>query len=252
MYLRIISDLHLEFGDLELPDTSREDILIIAGDLGLARKSYTYLPFLEWYAEEFKYIIYVLGNHEFYTDSILKSVTRIKESTQDIDNLFILDNESIEIDGVKFIGSTLWTNFSDESAKSFAKDMMNDFRLIRNGPSMNDAYQYKFTPEYSVELFNKNIVFLSEELNTSKRKVVITHHAPSFKSVHPFYENSVLNTAFYSNLEYLVEKSDLWIHGHMHTSFDYKVGNSRVICNPRGYHNMQENPEFDPAFTIEI
>ena len=135
-----------------------------------------------------------------------------------------------------------------------AKRLLRDFSRI----TLSESTGSVFTPEDSALLFAKHAGWLRERLATPHDgpTVVITHHAPSPRSIHPRFAGSLLNACFVSDLEGLVggQSAQLWIHGHTHDSFDYRVERTRVVCNPRGYarRGVNENPLFDPNFTIEV
>ena len=173
----------------------------------------------------------------------------------------MLDDDEIVIDGVRFLGSTLWTDFllfgggdARGAAMVSARHLIRDFSRIRTG----DAEDALFTPENSVELCQRHAAWLDRRLEAMHAgpTVVITHHAPSPQSIHPRFADSLLSACFVSNVEHLlsVERTQLWIHGHTHDSFDYTVHGTRVVCNPRGYvkAGVNENPCFDPDFIIEV
>ena len=175
MKISYTSDLHLEHKSITMSNTNNADVLILAGDICVAAKlfekedpmigsptSERFHTFFDNCSKEFKHIIYIGGNHESYLENINESMPYIKEHLGYIKNLHILDNESIEIDGITFVGSTLWAdaNNSDPSSLFFMKKAMSDFRVIRNGP-------IAFSPTDMVELFNKNIAFIN---NATKDK----------------------------------------------------------------------------------
>lgn len=267
MFVRILSDLHLEFGNLEVPVIENEDqqVLVLAGDIGLADKPHTYVPFLEELSDRFRDVIYIPGNHESYRTSILRSAKKIKENVFKngmIHNVHVADNEIIRIDEVSFICSTLWASFDNGSPLSMyeANLWMNDFRLIRTG-TKDAPHLRKFKAEdaFGIFLNSKKFIFesIESEKETGRKVVVVTHHAPSWQSVHPrFMEgaNSKLNGSYVSNLDYDIIKAepDLWFHGHTHESFDYAIEGTRVVCNPRGYYGVEENPVFNPTLVIPV
>ena len=173
----------------------------------------------------------------------------------------MLDNDEVTIDGVRFLGTTLWTDFmlfgeGEKRAQAMqeAQRFMRDFSRIRVG----EAAETLFTPAASVALFNINAAWLERRLAEphAGATVVITHHAPSKTSIHPRFADSLLNACFVSDAERLVDgrRACLWIHGHTHDSFDYFVNGTRILCNPRGYakDGVNENPLFDPNFLVEI
>ena len=168
----------------------------------------------------------------------------------------VLDAEATVIDGVRFLGATLWSDFrivgeQREAAMAEARRFMYDFSRIRLGEAT-------FTPEDSADVFALHAGWLERALAEPHAgpTVVITHHAPSAKSIHPRFAGSLLNGCFVSDAERLAggERARLWIHGHTHDSFDYTLNGTRVVCNPRGYakDGVNENALFDPRFTVEI
>lgn len=268
MKIRIISDIHLEFMKVDeidvplilpvLPD-DKETVLILAGDIGLIKKPNGIRVFFENIQHRFKKILYVLGNHEYYGGSFISSVTAHSSLCDDY-GIVLMENKSIVIDGIKFIGATLWTNFNNDNPndKIVAQLYMNDFRVIRTGDKIQtpaDTYARKLTPADTVITHTKSLKYIVGELKTDLKTVVITHHAPSYSSIHDRYKGSNINHAYYSNLDEIMYQDYspvLWVHGHMHDSFDYKIHNTRVIVNPRGYHPSDTNPKYDPTLVIEV
>jgi hypothetical protein len=173
----------------------------------------------------------------------------------------VLDDDELVIGGVRFLGTTLWTDFKlfgDGDARAAAIDeamrLMRDFSRIRIG----DAAGALFTPADSAALFERHAGWLERRLDTPHAgpTVVITHHAPSRRSIHPRFAGSLLNACFVSDAERLVgaDRAHWWIHGHTHDSFDYVLHGTRVVCNPRGYAKagVNENSRFDPDLTVEV
>jgi len=251
MKLQILSDLHLGFGDLSLPDTDA-DAIILAGDIGRPRQS------IQWAYALRKPVLYVPGNHEFYggvLEQVISELKGLARGTQ----IHVLDDDEVELGGVRFLGSTMWTDmklFGDGPDQALsvraAWQYMRDFTLIR----MHDGKL--FTPHDMVERFNRHITWLEKHLDapSARPTVVITHHAPSRRSIHPEFANSLINAAYIADLERLFEEARvrLWVHGHTHNSFDYRVNGTRVVCNPRGYaiDGVNQNAKFDPAFIVEV
>lgn len=247
MKLQILSDLHIEFGDMELPTTDA-DVLVFAGDIAEG------LQGLQWIESQSidKPAIYILGNHEFYNNDInLIADVRKKASN----NIYVLNNDVVELEGVRFLGCTLWTDFMlfGETDKWFAKQTaysnMADFRVITRDGEM-------FTPDDSIRLFEESASWLKEVLSIpfSGQTVVITHHLPSFLSVPERFKSDLLSPAFASHLDNLLsaKRVKLWIHGHTHDSYDYYVNGTRVVCNPRGYVNYENTGNYRADFVVEI
>lgn len=247
MKLHILNDLHTEFEDFD-PSETNADVIVLAGDVGVGMEG------LHWVEDRFpdKSVIYVPGNHEFYHHDIAL-IDEMKAQTPN--HIHVLNDDQIVIDGVRYLGSVLWTDFAlfGEADKFFAikqaRQQMTDFSIIQNTSK-------RFTPEDAIKLHTASRDWLTAMLNEpfDGKTVVVTHHAPSSRSVHQRYASSLLTPAFASNLEDLMDKDRvaLWVHGHMHESFDYEVYGTRVVCNPRGYAPMALNPEFRPEFIVEI
>lgn len=248
MKIKILSDIHLEFG-LQNFDISNCDLVILAGDIHIGMKG------LEWISSMIKNIpvIYVLGNHEYYKNAYPKLLVELKTAAS-ASNIHILENDSIELNGITFHGCTLWTDFElygDPLLTGFECELkMNDYYQIRKSPSYS---KLKAIDTLTMHRISKK--WLKKSLNESKteQNVVITHHAPSIKSIAAKYRNDIVSAAFASNLDdFILEtKPNLWIHGHVHEVFDYNIGSTRVICNPTGYpHETVEN--FQTEFFIKL
>ena len=253
MKLHILSDLHLSLGALEIPRNDA-DAVILAGDIARPKEA------VYWASGFAKPVLYVPGNHEFYGGSIAGTVDELKRLCAGT-NIRLLDNDEAVIAGVRFLGSTLWTDFmlfgeGERRAEAMrqAVKFTRDFSRIRAGESA----QALFTPEDSAALFNIHAGWLERKLSEPHAgpTVVITHHAPSRNSIHPRFAGSLLNACFVSDAEHLLRpgRASLWVHGHTHDSFDYLLNGTRVVCNPRGYakNGVNENPLFDPDFLVEI
>jgi len=244
----VASDLHVEFGEFDY-DFSNIDLLILAGDIHVGEKG------LDWILDYVKEIpvIYVLGNHEYYKHTYPKLLHKIKAKAKGT-NVHVLENESILVDGVSFHGCTLWTNFElygdPKIAGYYSEQRMNDFQLIRIDPS----YSRLRAIDTHVMHYN-SLSWLKQSLEDSptKKNVVITHHAPSIYSVHEKYKDDILSAAFASDLEkFILETNpDFWIHGHVHDFFEYSIGKTKVICNPKGYPHEGENG-FSSKYIIEV
>lgn len=249
MKLHILSDLHLEFSTFE-PFATDADVVVLAGDIGKKSNG------LIWAREKFpgKEIIYVPGNHEFY-GAQRQDTLALMRIAADQCKVHLLDNNEVVINGVRFLGSTLWTDFKlfgDESqqlAMSEGQNGLNDFRLIHEGIML-------FSPARSIKLHEHSLAWLTEKLDTpfDGKTVVVTHHLPSAQSVVERFKDSLLSACFASELDLLFGKMDMWIHGHTHDNLDYVANGTRVICNPRGYVTYRglENFHFNPKLVVEI
>jgi len=247
MKLHVLNDLHIESEDFEPPATDA-DAVVLAGDIGVG------LDGLRWIQARFpdRPVIYVPGNHEFYHQNIAL-IDELKAEAPD--NIHVLNDDQVIIDDVRFLGSILWTDFAlfGEADKFFsmqaARQRMTDFSIIQH-------HGQRFTPEDAIRFHTASRDWLATMLAEpfDGTMVVVTHHAPSSQSVHPRYAHDLLTPAFASNLENLMEggRSALWVHGHMHESFDYEVYGTRVVCNPRGYAPEALNADFRPDWVLKV
>ena len=249
MKIQILSDLHLEFGPFDPPDVGANAI-ILAGDTDIKGRG------IAWARDTFrgKPVIYIAGNHEYYGEALPRHTEELRERCRGT-NTHFLERDAITIDGVAFLGCTLWTDFGLDGnpvlAQLTASTGMNDFRVTRVSPSYRRLH-----PRDLVQIHTKSRQWLSRELaiRRGERVVVITHHAPSERSIPARFAHDPLNPAFASRLDSLVEESDaaVWVHGHIHDSSDYKIGHTRVVCNPRGYYPYGLNPDFSPHLVVEV
>lgn len=277
MKIALASDLHLEFQDIHLKNEENADVLILSGDImiaedlhkhldtpslwdmpgtqGLGRRQETALRFRDFLKRcsfQFPHVIYIAGNHEFYHGRWKESLDHLRNECAKFPNIYFLEMDTKVIDDVTFIGATLWTdcNKGDPLTLHTMNDMMNDYRAIRN-----DELGYtKLQPAHSMHRHQKTLSYFKHVLSESKDKkvVVVGHHAPTKLSTHPKYKNEYLmNGAYSSDLsEFILEHPQikLWTHGHTHDPFDYMVGDTRVVCNPRGYAGY--DPQAD-AFQLK-
>lgn len=251
--LNILSDLHLRQGAFTPPRTDA-DAVILAGDVARPEQA------IAWARAFRQPVIYVLGNHEFYGSSLPTALAELQNLAGGT-GIRVLDRQALVLDGVRFLGATLWTDFmlagegaARERAIAEATRLVRDFSVIDSTENPGT----KFTPPESIRVFRQHAKWLRQELAEpfDGPTVVITHHAPSPRSVHPRFTGSPLNGAFVSDLEALMggDRVVLWVHGHTHDSFDYTVRGTRVVCNPRGYarDGVNENAFFDPRLVVDV
>lgn len=250
MKIQILSDLHLEHMAFDAPQTDA-DVVVLAGDIGKAAHG------INWARSTFidKEIVFVPGNHEYYGAQRLDALAQMRIAAQEC-NICLLDDDEIVIQGVRFLGMSLWTDFLlfGEAEKQWVmregQEYLADFREIQEGLS---GY---FSPQHSIALHKTSLEWLNAKLTApfNGKTVVVTHHLPSILSVPKRFKQSRLSACFASNLDNLFGKMALWVHGHSHDNADYMANGTRVVCNPRGYvtYNMTENFDFDPTLVIEI
>lgn len=241
MKLLILSDLHLEFGPLEV-GTGDADVVVLAGDIHLKTRG------VVWAMETFKDrpVIMVFGNHEFYGDKYPTLIERAKALSLG-SNVHILENDAVDINGVRFLGCTLWTDFrlygDPRLAGYFCQQEMTDFKKIRVAPRYS-----KLNPVDVAKIHEASLLWLKNQLSDTEhaKNVVVTHHAPSARSLPLRPEGDLTGAAYATHLDQFIEDMpiDLWVHGHVHNNCDYRIGSTRIACNPRGYAPDHLNPDF--------
>ena len=252
MKLLVLSDLHAEFSPFK-PDpvaTAIADVVVLAGDIHKGSHVAT------WARQTFpdKPVVLIAGNHELYDGHWDRTLDEIRESAAR-QEVHFLENDAITIDGVQFLGATLWTDFEYfgqdkmESAMAEARKYMVDYQAIRG-----------CTPEATVERHRASRAWLERELSNAwepELRVVVTHHYPRKDSTAAMYREDLCTAAFGSQLPaFLIDRAGLWIHGHTHSSHLYQVCNCLVVCNPRGYprgmsSDEYENRSFNARFVME-
>lgn len=266
MRVKICSDLHLEMCEQKhgVPDLGSGEILILGGDILCARHfkkegplHKVYDDFLQKCVKNFDEVLYINGNHEFYGYNVEGTFDVLAEHLPK--EIHYLENDYVKIKDTIFLGATLWTDFRNENALEMmeAAQCMNDYKVIRIGSNYR-----KMNPDDTLKFHKKSKLFLQQKLEEFKdtKTWVLTHHAPSYQSVHPKYRTAgIANGAYASHLDDLIldnPQIKYFSHGHTHESMDYMIGNCRVVCNPRGYYNGYNNSglnlNFDPNFEIEI
>jgi Icc-related predicted phosphoesterase len=248
MRLHVLSDLHLEFAPFVPPDVGA-DVVVLAGDIhlgvGAIPWALTHLPAAP--------VVYVLGNHEFYGHALPKHIGTVKQRAEG-SGVHVLENEVLTIGDAVILGCTLWTDFNlfgiPRVAGSHATQRMTDYRKIRVNP------EYRRLRSIDTALLHRRSrSWLEGQLDQhrGKKLVVVTHHVPSPRSLAPSTVQDLTSAAYASELSEVVERSEarVWVHGHVHTSSDYVIGRTRVICNPRGYPD-EPNPHFAPDLIINV
>ena len=288
MKIAIASDLHLEFGDINISNIDGAEVLILSGDIcvaadldmrdrrqtesGFARaRSERFHEFFERCAARFPHVIYVMGNHEYYHSDFATALTDMRRKLAHLSNLYILEREIKVIDNVTFIGGTLWTDMNNHDPLTLyhMRIMMNDFRVISNSAipvhfrTQEGEFKTrvsKFSPDDAASehvKMKEYIQVVTAMLGENPNKyVVVGHHAPSRRSTHEMYaHDTVMNGGYSSDLDEFIEQRPhirLWTHGHTHHPFDYMIGETRVVCNPRGYIGHEPEAANWTLKTVEI
>lgn len=256
MKLWIFSDLH-SYVTPALRAPEGTDVIVVAGDtVEGGPRAVDVLD--SHFSGTGAHIVTVLGNHEFYRRAMDRERREARKRGDEL-GISVLDNSVLEIDGVRFVGCTLWTDYmlyadgSEEHQRAYMRAAalgLNDHRLIQ----LSETGSARFSPEHARALHLESRAFIEAELAKpfAGPTVVVSHHCPHPNSVHQAFVGDKLTPAFCSDLSDVIERYQpaLWIHGHTHSSFDYMVGKTRVICNPKGYG--RENRHFDPQLVVEI
>ena len=254
MRLQVFSDLHIDQAPIQsIVVGPNIDAVVVAGDVCEgAENSFVALRRIVPMAIP---IVAVLGNHEFYRRCWPEELARAREKAP-LYGIHLLENDSIVLGGARFVAATLWTDyalFGDRGvahAMAVAARSLNDHRLI----TWTKQPWRRFRPQEALHLHQGSRAFIEAALAMpfDGATVVVTHHAPHVGSLHEHYASDLLSAAFISDLTAVIESGgpDLWVHGHVHHAFDYSIGPTRIVCNPRGYGF--ENHDFDPALVVEV
>jgi predicted phosphodiesterase len=262
----ILSDLHIEFAPFDpAPHGERvdaqADVVVLAGDIHVGTRG------LVWARAMFadKPIVYVPGNHEFYRGDWTRTLDEMRHVAAQCE-VHLLEDAAVTLQGVRFLGCTLWTDFElfgrakKDAAMAQSEAMLADYRYI----AMADR---SLIPQDTVERHRQSRAWLESQLEPLRGlgaladgrpspTVVVTHHYPSIQSTALPYRRDLTSAGFGSDLEALMGRASVWIHGHTHTSFDYVLGGTRVVCNPRGYpvrgQTGFENPDFLPGKLVDL
>ena len=275
MKINVISDLHLDFADLNLPGG---DVLILSGDIcearHLKRDMYNkdmvlleherkdqrpdrYYRFFEEECSKYREVVMVMGNHEHYGFQYQKTYAHIAANLPA--NVTLLEDQTHTIDDVTFVGATLWTDMNKMDALTMfhMKSAMNDYRQVTMFNEAKNVY-HRLDPERTVADHYRSKKFITDTVTADpdKKYVVVTHHAPSKASIKPKYAgDTLMNGAYSSDLSDIMLDNPqirLWTHGHTHDVFDYMIGSTRIVCNPRGYQNYEERADQFKANEFEI
>ena len=267
MNIKVLSDLHLEFEKPESNfDPGTGDVLVLAGDICTAidfefdtyNMREVYANFFRKCSEGFNKVFYVMGNHEHYYYTFQDTAATLRKYLPE--NFTLLDNNSEYYEGVHFCGATMWSDWCkrDKDMMSLAEYRMNDYNTIEY---MTEQHDHEGPPTLLrtsdvLREHDNTLYWFNQALPTLIGKVVVvTHHAPSYRSISEEYVTRDTIGAYASDVESLIYKyePELWIHGHIHDTRDYMIGNTRVLCNPRGYPRKDAtNGNFDINHEVTI
>lgn len=264
MLIQLASDLHLEHLENSFPAAQTispaqgAEALVLAGDIG--RGTNALELFRDWPVP----VLYVAGNHEAYGSTWNGTLAELREASRETSVRF-LERDTTEVGGVRFLGCTLWTDYSLQLNRTRSQLMENAERRIADHRQIRGEVGGYFTAADALREHELSRAWLGSKLAQpfDGKTVVVTHHGPHPLSVHPRYLGDPLNAAFVSDLSELLQGPDLWLHGHVHDSFDYNVNGCRVVANPRGYPRnasscgrekdlLFENPSYECALVLEV
>ena len=277
MKIALVSDVHLEFGDLDFDNDSGADVLILGGDICVATdmaqrdpyntmgeqyRSNRFHDFFQRCCARFPHVIFIVGNHEHYHGDFAKTVPHFKDVLGYLPNLHILEKETFVLDDITFIGGTLWTDMNRRDNRTLhdISRMMNDFRCVDNTNKTEDGRGWpgRFTTTDAANDHDAMVAFIDQTVaaNPAGRYVVVGHHSPSRLSTHPRYQDQfIMNGGYSSSLDDFIQdrpQIKLWTHGHTHEDFDYMIAGCRILCNPRGYINYEERADTWRLKTVEV
>jgi Icc-related predicted phosphoesterase len=277
MKIALVSDVHLEFGDLDFENDSGADVLILGGDICIANdmaqrdpyntmgeqyRSNRFHDFFQRCSDRFPHVIFIVGNHEHYHGDFAKTVPHFKDVLGYLPNLHILEKETFVLDDITFIGGTLWTDMNRRDNRTLhdISRMMNDFRCVDNTNKIEDGRGWpgRFTTTDAANDHDAMVAFIDQTVaaNPAGRYVVVGHHSPSRLSTHPKYQDQfIMNGGYSSSLDDFIQdrpQIKLWTHGHTHEDFDYMIAGCRILCNPRGYINYEERADTWKLVTVEV
>jgi predicted phosphodiesterase len=229
-----ISDCHLEFAKRLFYIPEKLDFLIFAGDTHRSPKN-AQKVIKELRAETELPIIYICGNHEFYGRTFPNAYNEYKKILKKIPDVHFLEKDTIVINGVRILGTTLWSDISNPMNELYAKAAMNDYRYIYNSKNSKKC----ISPSDTTKAFLKNkkwIISILKE-NFDGPTIVVTHHLPTFQVVNPQYKNNPVTSAYASALDDILVAfaPDVWIYGHSHSGLSMRIGKTEVLTNPIGY-----------------
>lgn len=276
MRLLILSDLHVERSPFDGPCGLSFDVAILAGDiLAAGRNVASWVRSSSCLAA--RPVIHVAGNHEYY-NTVIERETRAMKAQAARHAVHFLDCDEVVVDGVRFLGCTLWTDFGlhiavpdtlegplrqvcdPHHAMQVAGQRLNEYRCIWREARASDGEVdvCHLRPADTQRLNQAHQNWLRARLREpfGGPTVVVTHHAPHRGSLAPQHGGDWISGGFVNEMAAeFFDQPVLWVHGHTHQGFDYRVGRCRVVCNPRGYvdaNGEAENLRFDPGMVVQI
>ena len=249
MKVQVFSDLHNELQDEPVDISNKADVVVLAGDIHQGVKG------IEWAKATIKHkpVIYVLGNHCLWGGKIPKTYHDCKAAAKG-SNIIVLEKDKVHLEGVNFFGATFWTSYdlfgNPKVYGQYCQEHLNDYKKIRRLPTYS---KFRSIDKNKAHLEAKSWLGQALKMHASETNLVITHHAPSSRSLADECLHDPLSADYASNLEGFIEQHNiaLWVHGHTHNSSDYRIGGTRVVSNPRGYVS-ELNPDFKPCLLIDV
>lgn len=254
MRLWVFSDLHMNFASMDTPIAVPDaDVCVVAGDVWVKGPDRS-IKWLIEHVSPYMPVVFVSGNHEYYHTSLEGGLAAGRAAAGS--NVHFLENDAVEINGMHFAGCTLWTDFELMGHRPFAmyhaELVMSDYQEVR----LTSRSGRRIRASNTVRMHQESRAFIEGflERHGRDRTVMVTHHAPSRRAIAHHYATDLTSAAFASDLDALIiEKGPaLWIHGHVHEPHSYVLGQTRILCNPRGYPDEQSFREFDFSLMIDV
>ena len=265
MKIKQVSDLHLEFGPMSLPNNENANVLVLGGDIFVAEtltrspqrplydRAEAYRKFISAVCNDYENVIMVCGNHEHYNGCFDATHSIIRDEFK-YNNFYLLDDESVTIGDTMFYGATLWTDLNRGCQITESQyESINDYKIIRRGAK--HGYR-KLLPRDTKINHSASMHILEKTIENAEKVYVATHYAPSYASIDLKYKTDYYGNGFYASdiSEFILDRQQIkvWSHGHIHCNNDYMIGECRVVSNPRGYVGYELNPDFMEDFIVEM
>ena len=258
MRFKLLSDLHLEFyarrpfyrdaiveWEPKETDEDADTVLLLAGDIHDGKKA---LHWIDKMTKRFYHIVYILGNHEFEVNEIRDFWKGVR-----LNNFTFLDNDTLYLPGVRVIGGTLWTQVTNPHARWMGPKRMTDYRVTT---VREQGITMRMNVGHTDKMHFETVEYIRAELEQpwEGKTIVMTHHLPHPLCVHEKWEGSDLNAFYMTDLEHIIRKYDIdaWVHGHTHDNVDVEVHETRILCNPMGYHGICLNQDFNENLCLDL